>query len=172
MRWQHWPIIRRVYCWWVQRRVTQCGEKRCYTTKKKHQVCVNCGAITCNRIIRVDDRGSRRKRFVCLSCEVSGYSTQKTDGHLYARTGKAWAEMTTPVNGSALSPVMGEQYPSRARDAVRAFWVSGDTFATVSLDVSTLEGSIASLGLSKYVYAEQRGNQTALRLVELEDLTR
>lgn len=138
-------------------------------TAHRHDACYGCGQLTCYQGMTVDPETLRRRRRPrCMACTMAPPAdVQVQQAKLRAvRTSADWNRVTDPLETSLLRPTMREQYPSRARAALRAFVACGATEMTVDqLEPATLMQSIEVLGLLDEVYAEQRGRTTVLRRV-------
>lgn len=146
-----------------------CVEKFC-GVDRKHGRCSDCGDWTCTREQRVEPVSLRRVRpLVCTSCLswMPGNERRRSEQELLRqqRTERDWAKVSTPIEADALlGDVMPEQYASKARAAVRAFFDAGfDVAAVRDSDSATLNSSIRTLGLEERVYAETRDGVTVLR---------
>ena len=139
---------------------------RCQGKNENHACCNRCGAVTCQRRLRLDERTLRR-RVVALCSECWEATEHRQNGLQRERTHKDWQEVTTPVNKAAVIPDVMTDYLGASRAAIRAFQESGATRATVpDLPAGTLQQVIQTLGLAKEIFAEQRANTTVLRRAE------
>lgn len=148
-----------------------CGDRAvfCVSAPADHRKCRTCSKVTASRRLWVDP--ATLKRRIVPRCETC--SALREDRHQSElrtkRTRKDWQQITVPINNAVLDThTMGEQYTGVVRDAIRAFRHSGESFATVTADVSpsAVQRSIEALGLEKEMYAEQRDQTTVLRRVE------
>lgn len=145
-----------------------CCESLCVGRRDpyKHQRCSDCGRVTCCTGLKIEPHTLRR-RYVprCQDCKTEARFNPREKALRSERTRKDWSEVTTPIRGSAIETgVMTEQFPGKAREAIRAFADSGANFATVpDSGAADLQAAIAALGLADAMYAEQRGRTTVLR---------
>jgi hypothetical protein len=128
-----------------------------------HGACADCGAITCERSLRIQPDLSRRVVPVCNSCRLSPNRRQSKLAS--ERSRNDWLHVTDPIATGLLKPgVMPEQLPGPTRAALRAFYESSEMTAVVAgVGAETLNQSIATLGLGASMYAETRDKQTVLR---------
>lgn len=167
------PLWRRLR-YSLQRRSThpECVDRDlmyvCAGRTADHWPCYHCRELTCSKRLRIEPRSLRRRMVPCCErCHGRRHHASEGNARLQ-RTQKDWNEVTVPVHASAIVPgVMAEQFPGAARTAIRTFQHSDVEFATVpDLTPATLEGAIATLGLSDQMYAEQRDHTTVLRRTE------
>ena len=133
---------------------------------RQHLPCSYCFARTCGRGMRVDPRTLRRR--LVPRCDNCSWQWHPEDEPARtARTQKDWLEITDPLRLDVLRlGEMPEQFPSDVRIALRAFYESREPTAVVDLTTVTpasLNQAIANLGLTDYMYAEQRSHQVVLR---------
>lgn len=155
----------RIAVWWQQRktRAKVCSEKICSGRDRRHEPCVDCGAVTCYRRTEVDPRTLRRRRVP--ACNAHSFAADKAART--ARSRRDWEETDVPVSAELLTAGLPpNQYEGACREAIRAFRDSDDSNAVVDgLTPSALNASIESLGLDGEMYAEQRDGRAVLRRV-------
>lgn len=164
--------LRRLGAWRYRRNIARnhydgCTERWCQGKTHQHEKCHGCGDVTCSRGMAVEPKTLRRRLApLCFECRFYSRSSKQSELKA-ARTKRDFEQITTPVVKSAIVPEqMGEQFPGKARTAVRAFVASGAERATVpGLTPAALDDTIAALGLGREIYAEQRGKTTVLRRV-------
>jgi len=148
-------------------RVPECEAFAC-RGHLRHGRCDNCGVITCSSTIGIENSLTlrRKKLYICDPCSFDARWKEKQKELARQRTLTDWEKVTVPVDGGALTQRMPEQYASKARSAVRAFFDAGfDEAVVTGSDVSTLMASARTLGLNEQVYAELRDGETVLRRI-------
>lgn len=115
--------------------------------------------------MRIDPATLRRRvQPLCTDCAIHPDAEQEELRE--ERTRRDWKLLTDPIaTGLLRRDEMPEQLPSTARAVLRAFFEMPDVETAVvpDCDAQTLNGSIASLGLSELMYAETRSQHTVLR---------
>lgn len=146
----------------------ECTASYCRGADATHRNCNRCGTnLTCNRGLKIDQVSLKRGlAYFCDDC--SRVNALMTDAMRTHRTERDYKDITTPVNPEAIiADQMADQFPSRSREAIRAFAASGARRATVpQSNAGTLNASLRALGLDGRFYAEQRSDSVVLRRVQ------
>lgn len=140
-------------------RVSGCVETRKSCTglrQRWHTPCHFCGAMTCQRTLRVDESGRRRRLPTCMRCRAADSKVVRRDWERRGR--RTRFDWTRPIP---------DQYPSLSRSILREFIASGEPERVLSDIPVTMAGtineSIATLGFDGECYAEQRSQTLVLR---------
>jgi len=131
--------------------------------------CDECGTKTTTRAMMIDPV-SLRRTFVprCASCRWD-YPEDPVQKELRSKRYQIdRGLLTDPLDMSSIDThLFPEQYSSRVRRVLRAFLASEAEAGVVNEDIgaSSLNQTIATLGLRDELYAEERSGQTVLRRI-------
>lgn len=142
--------------------------RTCRGRDSRHGPCMHCGELTCARSHFIESGTLRRRwKMCCIDCSMINERAHGVRAR--ARSQRDWERLTDPIDPSRLEVgQLPEQFPGPTRATLRAFVDSGAQEAVVRLiPPGILNQSIRTLGLTEMVYAEQRGNKTVLRRVDL-----